>query len=60
MFDLHSQGYRDALEIFVKKQNLKFERLEKAMAAMEKRHEKEIRDLKESLQFSQSEVDEQK
>ena len=60
MFDLHSQGYRDALEIFVKEQNLKFERLEKAMAAMEKRSEKEISSLRDSLQFSQHEIDEHK
>ena len=60
MFELHSQGYRDTVDILVRENNSRADKIERLFKAMEKRFDEELRGLRESLQFSQAELDEYK
>ena len=60
MFELHSKGYKDALEIFVAEQNKKIDLMEQRFRSAENKMRKEVEELQRSLEFSQKDIEDHK
>ena len=56
LLNVHSEGYVRALETMMKEWRDKFDNVELKMINMQKSHDKEMNELKRSLEFSQKDV----
>ena len=58
--EVQSKAYKDSLELFMRDYSARIENLAKQMQSMEKAFGRELREVTNSLQFTQNELDDQK